>query len=93
VFVQSESKLSINDYSQQIKDLTCEFQKIFSDFKSDELKFAMFSAYLITFDLEKAYGELKMKLIDIQRDSILKQKEQTQERTRLMDTHLSSIMN
>jgi len=71
--VQSESQLSINDYSQKIEDLICEFEKRFRDFKNYELKFAMFSG-LFTFDVEKADEELQMELIDIQCDSIFKQK-------------------
>jgi hypothetical protein len=72
VFVQSESQLSINDYSQTAEDLICEFEKRFHDFKNYELKFVMLLE-LFTFDVEKA-DELKVELIHIQCNAILRQK-------------------
>jgi hypothetical protein len=51
--------------------LICEFEKIFRDFKSQGLKFVVFSG-LLTFDVEKADEEVHMELIDTQCNSIFK---------------------
>jgi hypothetical protein len=59
VFVQSESQLSINDYSQKNEDLICEFKERLRDFKNYELKYATLSGPF-TFAVEKADEELQM---------------------------------
>jgi hypothetical protein len=45
-------------------DTICEFRKRFHDFKNYELKFFTILE-LFTFDVEKAYEELRMELSDI----------------------------
>jgi hypothetical protein len=59
--------------TQKREDLVCESEKVFSDFKNDELICVMFMG-LFTFNVEKAGEELQVELIYVDCDTILKQK-------------------
>ncbi|GFU54709.1 general transcription factor II-I repeat domain-containing protein 2 [Trichonephila clavipes] len=60
-----------SEYAHQIKLL--EFDRIFSDFKSCELQFRLFASPL-SIDIELVDENLQMESIEIQCDSLLKQK-------------------
>jgi hypothetical protein len=72
VFVQYESQLWKKRH-KTIEEFTCEFEKIFPDFKNCELQFSVFSWPFIL-SVGEAYEEIQMELIDIQCDSTGKQK-------------------
>ncbi|KZC15100.1 General transcription factor II-I repeat domain-containing protein 2 [Dufourea novaeangliae] len=66
-------KLKFTEYAHQIKLLETEFDRRFSDFKSCELQFRLFTSPL-SIDIEIVDENLQMELIEIQCDSLLKQK-------------------
>lgn len=66
-------ELKFAEYTHQIKLLETEFDRRFSDFKSCELQFRCFTSPL-SIDIEIVDENLQMELIEIQCDSLLKQK-------------------
>ncbi|XP_067132424.1 general transcription factor II-I repeat domain-containing protein 2-like [Centruroides vittatus] len=66
-------KLKFTQYAHQIKLLETEFDRRFSDFKSCELQFRLFTSSL-SIDIETVDENLQMELIEIQCDNLLKQK-------------------
>ncbi|GFW08400.1 general transcription factor II-I repeat domain-containing protein 2 [Trichonephila clavipes] len=60
-------------YAHQIKLLEIEFDRRFSDFKSCELQFRLFTSPQ-SIDIELVDENLQMELIEVQWDSLLKQK-------------------
>ncbi|XP_067121590.1 general transcription factor II-I repeat domain-containing protein 2-like [Centruroides vittatus] len=66
-------KLKFTEYAHQIKLLETEFGQRFSDFKSCELQFRLFTSPL-SIDIETVDENLQMELIEIQCDNLLKRK-------------------
>jgi hypothetical protein len=66
-------ELTFAEYAHQIQLLETEFDRRFSDFKKCELQFRLFTSPFAT-DIELVDDSLQMELIEIQCDSLLKQK-------------------
>ncbi|GFY35651.1 general transcription factor II-I repeat domain-containing protein 2 [Trichonephila clavipes] len=64
---------TMTEYSHQIKLLEIEFDRRFSDFESCESQFRLFTSPL-SIDIELVDENLQMELIEVQCDSLLKQK-------------------
>lgn len=65
--------LKFEEYTHQIKLLETEFDRRFSDFKNCELQFRLFTSPL-SIDIEIVDENLQIELIEMQCDSLLKQK-------------------
>ena len=65
--------MKFSEYAKQIKLLENEFEKRFLDFKKCENQFHLFTSP-VSIDVETVEDNLQLELIEIQCDSILKQK-------------------
>ena len=72
-FKKSHSNSDFTSYVSQIKELNNDFENRFKDFKSCENDFSLFTAPF-SFDIQKADSNIQMELIEMQCDSILKDK-------------------